>query len=313
MQFGIKCGVFFWLLFSTNTVVAYRGEINFRRCTFAKGDRKVRVHGYMLRSRDVTLSRMTLRGMGDNILHRCSGKGARLIHSFVLIAVAVSTSLLGPVLPGQAATALPLPALAIISPGYLLQPRQYESYVEALRKASIPTIVQTGSEIDRANDNTAAALHRDATAVVERNPQHVPVVLIGHSRGGAVAAIAATEMNGMKRPPMLVLLDPVDTSPPTALSLIATPPTAPPTAQALTPVLIVSMPYGGYSSFYRTYYESACAPAQRNGEAFAAALAQRYAPRQRVLQVSSPPLSPDNPTLHLFRITHVQCTLTLLT
>ena len=186
-----------------------------------------------------------------------------------------------------------LPTLAIISPGYLIQPRQYESYAEALRKADVATLIQSGNEADSANDNTAAALYRDAVAVVGQNAKHVPVVLIGHSRGGAVAAIAAMSLNNEETPPLLVLLDPVDTMPPTALLAISsttTTPTTTPTATTATttqsaPVLIVSLPYGGYSSFYKTYYESACAPAQRNGDAFAEALSLR-SPSQRVLQVS---------------------------
>jgi pimeloyl-ACP methyl ester carboxylesterase len=165
----------------------------------------------------------------------------------------------------------------------LLQPRQYESYADALRKADIATWIQTGDDTDTANDNTAAALHRDAAAVLARNAKHASVVLIGHSRGGAVAAIAATDQNGMKSmktPPLLVLLDPVDTTPPTALPLIS----APTSATHPPPVLVVSLPYGGYSSFYKTYYASACAPALRNGDSFAEALSQR-SPAQRVLQV----------------------------
>jgi hypothetical protein len=305
----VKCGFVFLLLLITKITVAFRSASECRGRHGWRGCRKVQARpindGDVSEATDAAIRPLVAPWLIKSIVCRTTSGSAKIMHSWLSIMLAVSTWQLAVVPPVAASTATSplssLPALAIILPGFLLQPGQYESYADALRKADIPTWIQSDDATDTANDNTAAALHRDAAAVLARNTKHASAVLIGHSRGGAVAAIAATALNGMKTPPLLVLLDPVDTTPPTALPLISTPTstTRPP------PVLVVSLPYGGYSSFYKTYYESACAPVLRNGDSFALALSQR-SPSQRVLQVVLLSISYHERVLS-FGLKYLQC------
>ena len=84
-------------------------------------------------------------------------------------------------------------------------------------------------------------------------------VLMGHSRGGAVAVVASA----MTQRPChgLFLLDPVDDDMKSAIKACEE-------NDNSFPIAIISTPYGGSSKYYKTAYESACAPSGRNAEAF---------------------------------------------
>ena len=138
--------------------------------------------------------------------------------------------------------------------GFGITTTHYQSYAHLLSEAGIPTLLV--GDVDE-SDDTALSMRRDAASLLAQDttkPAGVDthLLLVGHSRGGAVAALAATQ----RETDALVLLDPVDTSDGLVLAAIAGGTKMQPPRH----VLIVSTPYGGLSSYYRVRYESACAP-----------------------------------------------------
>ena len=96
--------------------------------------------------------------------------------------------------------------------------------------------------------------------MIQRFKDEPSLILIGHSRGGAVASIVASQLPSIVK--ALILLDPVDDGDSTACNEIVS------SNIHLPPTLILSTPYGGFSSYYRKSYSSACAPPDRGPEAF---------------------------------------------
>jgi len=149
----------------------------------------------------------------------------------------------------------------VVCGGYRIPARHYASIVESFVAAGYgaPVVVE---QLDVDDGET---LGESAQRVLQRVGKGV-VVLVGHSRGGAVALRAALSLKG--RAMSLILVDPVDDGESSSISLaVSSPPSALPSR-----VLIISTPYAGASAFYHQNYESACAPAGRNGDSFASAL-----------------------------------------
>ena len=163
------------------------------------------------------------------------------------------------------------PLVGVIAPGFQLRLDQYTSYATALAREGV-VVVQAPAD-------AAGTVGKDAAIVLDALGKHSAAVqlLVGHSRGGAVMALAAAvEAAATDAPsPYLALLDPVDMADGSVLRALAS------IRQNNVParVLVVSLPYGGYSAYYKTAYESACAPAGRNGEAFYTAYASALSPR----------------------------------
>ncbi len=87
-------------------------------------------------------------------------------------------------------------------------------------------------------------------------------VLIGHSRGAAVAAYSSASMEPSKKPNALVLIDPVDDERSTTIEYIRT-------SHHFPRTYIVSTPFGGRSRYYKNAtFESSCAPPSRSSSAF---------------------------------------------
>jgi hypothetical protein len=218
----------------------------------------------------------------------------------------------------------------IIATGYKVETTQYLSYnrifgsyegikscnngayIEAAAAAgqvplSIPPLVFTGIE---PVDASPESLIRDSTAIVDEakrgqyyssnldhvrksSDQRLPLLLLGHSRGGAVMALATVTFAKelltsqlllrarMKKahsketprllpaaPLLTVLLDPVDTPDRYVASQILGTLKDSKSSRWPFPMLIVSTPYGGGSAYYKTKYDSACAPQGRNADVF---------------------------------------------
>ena len=93
--------------------------------------------------------------------------------------------------------------------------------------------------------------------------KQIPIILMGHSRGGALAALSA--MKEPSRVTAVVLLDPVDDNSMTLWNSLSTRRCE---GNPLPPFFIVSTPYGGRSSYYKkAIFTSACAPEGRNAAA----------------------------------------------
>ena len=197
-------------------------------------------------------------------------------------------------------------AIGILSTGYKLEAEQYQNIASSLS----PTLKLTVLASDDDADSSYESLVRDADRVLntakslrtkeKKAGGEIPLVLMGHSRGGCVVTLAAAVYlkaaiarskndkaykleNSFPPEVLLILLDPVDTTDKIALHAIrdclratqTVPLQGKQSAVAKQipsawpwPVLIVSTPFGGSSSYYKVPYESACAPVSRNGDAF---------------------------------------------
>lgn len=111
---------------------------------------------------------------------------------------------------------------------------------------------------DRNSLSGDLSLYDSAKILLSRVGVHEGRVIFGgHSRGGAVSSIAAS----LKNCRGLILIDPVDDDVNSALSTIRESPHR-------FPVAIIATPFGGKSKYYNVEYTSACAPENRNAEAF---------------------------------------------
>lgn len=146
-------------------------------------------------------------------------------------------------------------------PGFLISSEFYSSYMKLLN----PTEIFIFSQIDN------STLTQEATALVNEVINNMTsdcnIILMGHSRGGAVVSIASCLLSERKinlyENIFTVLIDPVDTADQTALSFIRSS-----KAASLTKTLLISTPYGGSSGYYKVNYESSCAPNSRSSDAF---------------------------------------------
>jgi pimeloyl-ACP methyl ester carboxylesterase len=199
--------------------------------------------------------------------------------------------------------------VSVFSPGYKIEVQQYQKILDQIYPNSKPTVLAAADDAD----STIESLKQDAQGVLNEASRlfaasnkcqnNLPsMILMGHSRGGAVAALAAaTFLNsttGNERrdavlsniehvtllPPkvLLVLLDPVDSSEHVVLDSLQESITRSKSAWPW-PVLVISTPFGGSSAYYKVPYESACAPATRNGDAFSEIL-MSYMPSSRIAQ-----------------------------
>lgn len=96
---------------------------------------------------------------------------------------------------------------------------------------------------------------------MKETPQS-PIVLVGHSRGGFLALLAAAELcrsSHRSNLRCLILFDPVDD--PSTSSL--------PSASLISvPTAIISLPYSGESRYYHVKYDNVCAPPGADARAF---------------------------------------------
>ena len=144
----------------------------------------------------------------------------------------------------------------VVVPGYQIPPSCYSALAHT-----------TEAEIIHVDDATTISGSAQALLARLSSSKKQEVVLLGHSRGGAVAVAAAaaphTPVCG------LILIDPVDDDATSTLLSSA--------ALVACPVLILSTPYAGASSYYRKPYVSVCAPAGRNADTFFDRLKNRTA------------------------------------
>lgn len=171
----------------------------------------------------------------------------------------------------------------ILCCGYLIEPSQYLPYSHTLHPHSLVTVpspATNGSSILADADtilNAAQLMLKNSERQIRKST--IDLLLVGHSRGAAAAVAAFSSLiqslasrNLRLR---LVLLDPVDTAGLEVLrSLDAYRQSFHSDSVVDHRILIISTPYGGRSSYYKTAFTSSCAPEGRNADAFSAALGE---------------------------------------
>lgn len=164
------------------------------------------------------------------------------------------------ILSASAASASAPPQLdaLVFCPGFLL-PRSFYALWEEELRAALPSrlYVHASDGRDSLAESAAALL---ATVRGLRLPARARLLLCGHSRGGAVALMAAPALAAHS-----LVVDPVDDA---ALSAAA----AVEKGGAGGRALLVATPFGGRSAYYGASFASSCAPAGRDAEALFAAL-----------------------------------------
>mmetsp|Transcript_38190 Transcript_38190/g.38876 ORF Transcript_38190/g.38876 Transcript_38190/m.38876 type:complete len:363 (-) Transcript_38190:102-1190(-) len=191
--------------------------------------------------------------------------------------------------------------------GYLIDPSQYSQFLSSLNltRIIIITSLSNGNDIIKDANKVISIVLQKQNEIKVTNSRRLQrgdgvdnsnLMLIGHSRGGAVMAMAAAEL--ARREVMLptVLIDPVDTSDYITLSSLQNITHIHPvdnnyttnntnydidnnedhintsshsdTGVVLPITLLISTPWGGRSRFYGVNYDSACAPTNRNAHAF---------------------------------------------
>jgi pimeloyl-ACP methyl ester carboxylesterase len=181
-----------------------------------------------------------------------------------MISSAVAFALLGAsiISPSSSTSATTLPQVVVCG-GFRIPARHYSSIVDSFVAAgySSPVVIEQVDDGETLGESAQRAL----SSMVGKGA----VILIGHSRGGAVALRIAFALQ--ERAISVILLDPVDDRESSTINLAVASPSLflPPR------VLVISTPYAGASAFYHETYQSACAPAGRNGDSFAAALGDR--------------------------------------
>ena len=202
--------------------------------------------------------------------------------------------------------------VSVFSPGYKIELQQYQNLLDKMYPCVKPSLLAASDNAD----STIESLKHDAQDVLNEarklsaasnhaRDKISPIILMGHSRGGAVAALAAAiflesmigdenrnlNVNFLPTNLLLVLLDPVD-SPELAVMKTLQKSMSRACSYAIGgstssrffqdsdrlrneslsawpfPVLIISTPYGGSSAYYKVPYESTCAPTIRSGDAF---------------------------------------------
>jgi hypothetical protein len=166
----------------------------------------------------------------------------------------------------------PLPVRCFFVPGFQLDSSYYRLLAREIRASGAKLEFLEGPEytssgtIESASllmgDEVTRRLHSKTGAMQDR------VVMMGHSRGGAVAALTSLALLDRLERVSLVLLDPVDDAELSAIkTLTANRERLERFSDRIT-VKVLSLPYGGYSSFYRKQLTSSCAPPGRNADSF---------------------------------------------
>jgi hypothetical protein len=155
----------------------------------------------------------------------------------------------------------------IFCTGFLLSQDCYASW-KSLMTSAFPTSTITFIE-DNSSIQTPFTLQQSSAKILQLTNTLKNVILLGHSRGGAVAALVA--LSSHENVKGVVLLDPVDDNMNTVITTIINQSNRSSSSSSFSNNrcrwLFVSTPYGGYSSYYGTKFTSACAPIGRDAEA----------------------------------------------
>jgi len=196
------------------------------------------------------------------------------IRGFLTAAVSFSLSFINPLPSSSVENGGFVDTSILFATGFQIPAKHYQSYADDLTRllpsASV-RFIQDENTIDGSEtiEESAAKLSRQIqlAAAGTRN-----VVLVGHSRGGAVAAyaVAMTPLSSSSRVSALVLLDPVDDIEKHSLAAMAS------SLIVFPPTLVISTPFGGSSKYYKSaVFESVCAPPDRGPKAFYLALEKK--------------------------------------
>lgn len=178
-----------------------------------------------------------------------------------------------PVLPSVLPSVSVLPAsTCFFVPGYRLDASYYRTLEREVSAA--PFRFLEGPEYTSSTSpsphslKSAAVLMADE--VISHSSKEKVVMMMGHSRGAAVAALASLEVLEKEHssPVRLILLDPVDDSELTAINSLKESSGFLERQRDRLSVYVMSLNYGGYSSYYKKQLASSCAPPGRNADSF---------------------------------------------
>jgi len=159
--------------------------------------------------------------------------------------------------------------VTIYCPGYNIPIQCYNTIINDITSI-IPnsnTITYNSNTIDD-NDSIITDVNNLNSILMNVN-KYKNIVIFGHSRGAAVALSSLLSVNSNSNR-IVILLDPVDDSNNNAINIIKKA-----TNVHNIKILLFSLPYGGYSKYYNTYYESSCSPNGRNAASFLDLLNER--------------------------------------
>jgi thioesterase domain-containing protein len=166
----------------------------------------------------------------------------------------------------------------IIFSGFQISKIHYLKYADLMKSIfpKIEIIMIEDDEGDQFSQNIAEETKQTVDRILKLNRKSDgKYIVVGHSRGGAVAINFINELHQADRSRMmqfvaLILLDPVDddkhftTNKISALNVDTRNVTNQFSSVNYPPILFVSTPFGGKSSYYKTEYTSVCAPPGNN-------------------------------------------------
>ena len=158
--------------------------------------------------------------------------------------------------------------LVFFCPGYMIPIECYTNLYDVIQ-SSIPqsseTIVYNSNNIDN-NDSILTDINNLKNLLSSKtDKQNRNIIIFGHSRGGSVALSSLLSANLKKDiNKLLILLDPVDDGFNNAIKILKEYRIVDDNLK----ILLIKLPYGGYSKFYKKSFDSSCAPNGRNADTF---------------------------------------------
>lgn len=158
--------------------------------------------------------------------------------------------------------------LLIMCPGYKIPIECYNTLYNIIEN-SIPnceTIIYNSNNIEN-NDSILTDVTNLKNLLLSKvDKQMKNIIIFSHSRGGSVSLsslLLAKKLNKDIQK-LLILLDPVDDSNNNAMKILK----EYPNDKNDIKILLIKLPYAGYSKFYKKSFESSCAPIGRNADTF---------------------------------------------
>lgn len=179
---------------------------------------------------------------------------------------------------GEAAANNFSPSFCVLCTGYRIPVSCYDEMARAVSADAV-----FGDEYQTSPSLGHSARKLEMLVMKESLPRS-SVLLVGHSRGGAVATLASlASPETRKRVCGLILVDPVDDE----LLTVQTALLAESNYTLEFPIMVISTPFAGESSFYNTPYKSVCAPDGRGPNSFFSALKLRASASLTLITIPS--------------------------
>jgi len=166
--------------------------------------------------------------------------------------------------------------LLIFCPGYKIPIECYNTIYNiiknSIKNTNFETIIYNSNNIDN-NDSILTDVDNLKNIILSKvNEKYKKnIIIFSHSRGSSVALsslllanINKDNNNNNNNNILLILLDPVDDSINNAYKILKDYHNNNDNIK----ILLIKLPYGGYSKFYKKSFDSSCAPIGRNADTF---------------------------------------------